>query len=75
MPAVGQCIKTTEEEIYGNLRILAASNKRLICAGDGQYESPGRCAKTCTYTKALCGIEERIVDQSGATKTKYMESG
>lgn len=32
----------------------------VILAGDGQYESPGKTAATCTYTLVGAGIEKEV---------------
>jgi hypothetical protein len=81
IPTVSECTTIAQEEMHGRLRELSQEQgMKVILAGDGQYDSPGSCAKTCTYTMAVAGLEGMVSteqhDQPGLVRMKtFLPSG
>lgn len=65
--AVGKCIDTMTQQITAEIRRqqekpivddVSDEMAKVVVVGDGQYDSPGNCAKCCTYSVALYGVEQ-----------------
>lgn len=67
VPAVAKATKECRNEMFARLKKIGP---RLILAGDGQYDSPGSCAKQCSYTLIVNGIEKEKNGQE-----QFFESG
>lgn len=54
LPVVQDCVEIANGEIYARLKKLG---HRVVAVGDCQYESPGSCSKTGTYTIIASHLE------------------